>query len=69
MLGVLSTEGASSLRSVVNSSSEKSWRQAALSTGWVRMASSEYSMGTPVWMVTSSFESRMLSRLFWRDSR
>ena len=53
----------------VNSSSVKRSRQAALSTGWVRMASRVYSMGTPVWMVTNSFERRMLSRLFWRDSR
>ena len=43
---VLSAAGASSLSSVVNSSSVKSSRQAALSGGWVRMASSEYSMGT-----------------------
>ena len=68
-MAVLSTAGASSLSSVVNSSSVKSARQAALSTGWVRMASREYSMGTLVWMVTSSFERRMLSRLFCSDSR
>ena len=36
-IGVLSTEGASSLRSVVNSSSEKRSRQAALSMGCVRI--------------------------------
>ena len=48
VMTVLSAAGASSLSSVVNSSSVKSSRQAALSTGWVRMASSEYSMGTLV---------------------
>ena len=66
---MLSAAGASSLSSVVNSSSEKSSRQAALSTGWVRIASSENSIGTLVWMVTRSFESRILSRLFCNDSR
>ena len=40
-MAVLSAAGASSLSRVVNSSSEKSSRQAALSTGWVRMSSME----------------------------
>ena len=63
-MAVLVAAGARACSRVVNSSSEKSSRQAALSTGWVRIASRENSMGTAVWMVTSSFESKMLSRLF-----
>ena len=47
-IAVLSAAGARAWSMMVNSSSLKSSRQAALSTGWVRIASRENSMGTAV---------------------
>ncbi|MEI9969520.1 MAG: hypothetical protein WDM87_13200 [Terracidiphilus sp.] len=61
--------GARSRSIDVNSSSVNRVRQASMSGGWVSIAARSSGSGTCVSMVTSSFESRTVSRFCSSDSR